>query len=429
MTPDAQKVETALRKALSYMETLQRNGGWAMCWTEDLKYTYGEFRIRPFDIITVQPPATPGCGGAFLRAYQILNDQEYLERACAAGDALIAGQLDCGGFPHEFTPGSSKKGSGTFDDNVTQGASRFFVELWRVSGEERYKKAALRCAQFILDSQYENGGFPQAYPLQKGYSQYITLNDRAMMDAIRTLYFFYEAFGDERYEQAARRGADCLLDLQGKPPQAGWAQQFTAQGEPAPARRFEPVALVTAESMDALRLLLEVYLKTGDKKYLKAGPPAFAWMKQSRLPNGRWARFYEYGSNRPIYSTADGTIVFDVNQARPGYGWQGNYYSPDLEKQYETFLQASPEKRRELEKKSKTPSRETLSKRAQTAMNRMDNQGRWLSPMRGSVKTFYQEKEGEGKNISILHSGMFVSNANALLDFLDPSTGKESTEK
>jgi PelA/Pel-15E family pectate lyase len=42
-----------------------------------------------------------------------------------------------------------------------------------------------------------------------------------------------------------------------------------------------------------------------------------------------WARFYEIGSNRPIFSGRDGVKKYDIAQIEPerrnGYAWYGNW--------------------------------------------------------------------------------------------------------
>ncbi|MDP8245619.1 MAG: pectate lyase [Candidatus Hinthialibacter antarcticus] len=413
------EAETALRSALNFIAGLQRGGGWAMAWTEDLKYFYGEHRIREHNIITVQPPATPGLGQTFLKASQILKDEKYRQVALAAAQALIEGQLENGGWPHEYYPGD-KKGTGTFDDDVTQGATRFLLSMYRETQDATIEAAVKRAAQFMLDSQYENGGWPQRYPGGNGYGKNITLNDQAMMDVMRTLLVCYHEFGDERYRNAALRGADCLVALRGAPPQAGWAQQFTPDGKPDSARAFEPVGLSSAESMDAVRVLKEIYIETGDKKYLEACLPVFDWLKRSKLENGKWARLYEYGSNRAIYSTADGKVIYDVNQARPGYGWQGSYFSESLQAEIQRLIAAPTDQRHEEKNQQKPRSLRSARERAQEAIKTLDGKGRWLSSLGGSMRNFYLEsEENPDPQMKCIHSVIYERNIGVLLDYLE----------
>jgi len=417
---DTSNAESVLRRSLDSMETLQRSGGWAMAWSSDVKLTIGEHKAKAYNTITVQYPAAPGVGMIFLCASQVLKDDGYLNIAKKAGDALIEGQLDCGGFPHEYSPGNRKDGSGTFDDDTTQSAVRFFVELWNVTKQKRYADAAKRCGQFMLNSQYSNGGFPQQYPLRKGYSRYITLNDDAMMDVIRALLLCYHTYDEKKYYDAALRGADCLLVLQGKTPQAGWAQQFTETGEPAAARRFEPVALSSAESVGALQLLLEVYVETGNKKYLNAGAAAFAWLERSQLPNGKWARYYEYGSNNDLYCTPDGTIIRDVNRARPGYGWQGEYYKPKMKRLYVELLDASTGNRHEIYAKYQPSlSQRQLENRIQPVLKNLNADGWWLSSLSVMHQEEYQVQFGSPEGVKAISTSVFVRNTSILLDSLE----------
>ncbi len=446
------KITQAADKALNAMKSLQRNGGWAMAWTQDGSATYGEWLLREDDIITVQQPATPGIGNIYLKAFKVLGDSAYLRTAVEAGDALIAGQLDNGGFTHEFYPGKNKQDSawfqhygpngeawfppdiegadiylriraGTFDDATTQYAIQFFLKLWQITGMERFKKAARKGAEFMLDARYSNGGWPQQYPLQNDYTRFITLNDDAMMNVIRTLFICSEVLDDSSYYDAAIHGADCLLELQGEPPQAGWAQQYTPKGKPAPARPWEPAALSSRESIDVIKLLEEVYLITGDKKYLEAGQYALDWLEDSRLKNGTWARYYEFGTNKPVYGGPNGEVTYDLNVAlhfHPGYSWSGDYLKPGLKEEYKRLLNVPVEKRNQVKEEMirKVPVKE-VRKKALAAVASLNNQGFWTQKMTGERLEFYQKKFGDdSKPPGLIDSGSFTDNMNALLNYL-----------
>ena len=51
-----------------------------------------------------------------------------------------------------------------------------------------------------------------------------------------------------------------------------------------------------------------------------------------------WARFYEIGTNRPIFSDRDGVAKHDLSEIgyerRNGYAWLGTWPAPLLEKEY-----------------------------------------------------------------------------------------------
>ena len=53
--------------------------------------------------------------------------------------------------------------------------------------DPRWREACLKGFDFILRSQYPNGGFPQRFPNPSGFHAHITLNDGVMMGAMNLL--------------------------------------------------------------------------------------------------------------------------------------------------------------------------------------------------------------------------------------------------
>jgi PelA/Pel-15E family pectate lyase len=56
-----------------------------------------------------------------------------------------------------------------------------------------------------------------------------------------------------------------------------------------------------------------------------------------------WARFYEIGTNRPIFCDRDGVAKRQLSEIgherRNGYGWFGNWPATLLEKDYPVWMQ------------------------------------------------------------------------------------------
>ena len=70
--------------------------------------------------------------------------------------------------------------------------------------------------------------------------------------------------------------------------------------EPAWARRFELPSITGYESVGTCRTLLDLYLATGTKKYLKAAGLAVQWFQKSSINKNKWGRFYELKTNLPF---------------------------------------------------------------------------------------------------------------------------------
>jgi PelA/Pel-15E family pectate lyase len=76
-------------------------------------------------------------------------------------------------------------------------------------------KAALdKAIQFVLDSQYPVGGWPQRFPLKNefthhgkpDYTSFVTFNDDVTSGNIELLILCYQALGDRRLLDPIRRG-------------------------------------------------------------------------------------------------------------------------------------------------------------------------------------------------------------------------------
>src|SRR5258705_11619831 len=119
-------------------------------------------------------------------------------------------------------------------DDVTRGAIRRLRELWTAPGDARYRGAAERALALVASAQLPSGAWPlDARPswlrrLHPHYEDQPALNDGATPFAITTLVGAAAALGRPALLTAARRAGHWLLAVQGAPPHAGWAQQYTA---------------------------------------------------------------------------------------------------------------------------------------------------------------------------------------------------------
>jgi uncharacterized protein YyaL (SSP411 family) len=276
----------------------------------------------------------------------------------------------------------------------------------------------------LIEAQYPNGAWPQAYdgnlpdpanhpviparyPAQwsrahpgKGYQYWrlYTLNDRVMGTIIQTLLDAYRLYGKQEYLKAACKGGDFLILAQMPDPQPAWAQQYNFQMEPTWARWFEPPAIVSAESGDAVQTLVELYLVTGDDRYLRPIPKALDWFKRSQLPNGRWARFYELKTNRPLYVNKRGELVYTPEDLRKGYAFEGSFGIERLFELYERLQREGREKL--LTERNRKPTLQDLAQQAKELEPKvrqiiasMDARGRWVEDGRIHTKTFIRNVE------------------------------------
>ena len=405
--------EALQRATRFFVSEVSTEGGYLWWYSEDLKERAGEGKATETQI-WVQPPGTPSVGFAFLRAYRVTGERLYLDAAKAAADALVWGQLASGGWQYkiDFDPAGSKqwyfrrdkeKGEAQgkrrnysiFDDNTTQSALRFLMAMDETTGKKGpYHDAVNHGLDFMLASQAANGAWPQCYPPpSEGYWNYYTFNDNAMNDCIAVMLDAYRIYKDVRYLESAKKCGDFIIASQLPVPQSGWAQQYEHEMRPAPARWFEPAACCSLVTIRNIRTLIELYLETGEGKYLRPIPAALDWLDRSKLRENLWARFYELETNRPIYVTSDRKVVYEQVHLRPGYGWFGEYGYGEVFRTYQRVTTLGREKynaqnERPLSDDEKRQRLRRLEGHVRNIVAAQDSKGRWVENGRIETSTF-----------------------------------------
>lgn len=240
----------------------------------------------------------------------------------------------------------------TFDNDATSFQLQLLARAYSITKNQIYKRAFARGLQLILDAQYPNGGWPQNYPLVGGYHDHITYNDNLMRNLLVLLKQIDDGKGDyafttQQQRKAARnslvKGVDCIVKTQvtvdGKLTIWG-AQHNRITLAAAKARNFEMVSLATSESVALVQFLMS--LEQPDARVLAAVHAAAAWINANKITGKRWdrnladviddasapplwARFYEIGTNRPLFGDRDNSVHYRLaeisEERRKGYSW------------------------------------------------------------------------------------------------------------
>ncbi len=453
--PSLREAEQALQKAVRFFrEQVSAEGGYIYRLSADLEKREGEVAVGPLTA-WLEPPATPSVGLAYLKAWQLTGDRFLRDAAVETAMALVRGQLQSGGWDNqiEFDPevrrryayrvdgGTGKSNTTTFDDDKSQSALRFLMAL---DAELNQQDAAIHEAvQYaitaVLKAQYPNGAWPQRYrefpqgddfPVRRAsypdewsrtfpgddYQGYYTLNDNTIADLIRTMLDAYDIYGDERCLQSARRGGDFFVLAQMPDPQPAWAQQYDREMHPAWARKFEPPAISGGESQGALQTLMLLYERTGDRRYLEPVPRALEYLRNSQLPDGRLARFYELRSNKPLYFTKDYQLT-DSNADMPThYAFIVSSKIDRLEQEYERLsVGDAGERQQATRQRPVRPALPKLSSRlradARRVIDALDDRGAWVEA--GQLKSHQDDDTSR-----VIETTTFVENLGVLSRYI-----------
>src|SRR5690606_4189120 len=80
----------------------------------------------------------------------------------------------------------------------------------------------------------------------------------------------------------------------------------------------------------AIDALVRLAAASGDDAYCAPVPAAVRWLAASAIAPGCWARFYELGSNRPLYFNERREAVGSPTEAHQPYDWTGDFGIRDL---------------------------------------------------------------------------------------------------
>jgi PelA/Pel-15E family pectate lyase len=240
----------------------------------------------------------------------------------------------------------------TIDNGATTTQLAFFARV----GTPECRAAALKALDFLLAAQYLNGGWPQFFPLKKGYYTHITFNDDAMVHVLTVLreiaqnqpdYAFVDTARRQKCALAVAKGIACILKcqvVQGGKKTLWCAQHDEGTLAPAKARAYELPSLSGSESVDILRFLMDEKPTPALVEAIEGG---VAWLKANAIRGIRvekqgsdkvvvrdpsapplWARFYDLETGKPFFCGRDGikkaTLAEIEKERRTGYAWYTN---------------------------------------------------------------------------------------------------------
>ena len=240
--------------------------------------------------------------------------------------------------------------------------------------QKRIRKAVVKGFDYLIEAQYDNGGWPQYYPKkparkdgQPFYSDHITFNDYAMtnvMQLLRDIADNKEPWAALQFDPAQRqlarnafeKGIECILNCQIRKngQLTVWCQQHDEHTlQPANARAYELASFTgTHETVAILQMLMS--LPQPSQRVKESVEAAIAWLQRHAIRDMRqetfvnadgkqdrrlvhqfganlWARYYDLETEEPFVCDRDGkpqpALEYIGYERRNGYGW----YSSDTQ--------------------------------------------------------------------------------------------------
>jgi hypothetical protein len=417
----AREAHISLEKGIAFMQSIAIEGGYVYHYTLDGEEKWGEGRTDD-RTIEVQPPGTPAVGMSFLRAYRITNNKDFLHAASDAANVLIRGQNELGGWEHKIYLDRPTGNKVSFDDDQTQSAISFLMALDQEIESAPLKIAIEKALKMMVESQLENGGWPHQYPEQGNYHDYATFNDQGINDCIRVMIEADSYYGGEEIKSSLQKVGRFIMISQLPPPQPGWAQQYNGYLQPAWARTFEPPSVCPSVTINNINSLIDLHLHTGSGAYLEPVPDAIQWLKASKLPNGKWGRFLELGTNKPLYYDRGRIRVESLQELSlersTGYGYEVNLQYA-LDKAEIRYLQVS-DPAFKVPEADKEAVLNNLAIEVSEIIKAQDHMGRWIvhqDQFRKEVRG--RRWDGEYRVEDRISTALFNQNVAILCEFLE----------
>jgi hypothetical protein len=163
--------------------------------------------------------------------------------------------------------------------------------------------------------------------------------------------------------------------------------------KPAWARKYEPPGINSRVTSYNIRTLVQLYLETGEERFLEPIPAAVEWLEASRVGPDLWARFYEEGTNRPLYMTSDYKLVYTDFDMPTHYSFQRRFDVPEAIDLYhrvklegrEKFSAARQGGLSEIAARTKAWA---LENRIKDILARQNEWGGWVSDGQITCRTF-----------------------------------------
>lgn len=239
---DTKYLQAAKKTADMYLATQNPADGY---WISSYYYENGDY-IPGETVALIQDRCQSGPLFLLAYMYHVTRDARYLQAAMKNADFLMRVQNPNGSWPHHYDPvrkaGVSTTGgvgSGEVNDYGTSNSIETLLAMAHLTGQTKYREAALRGADWLVATFIENGKV------------------------------------------------------------AGWAGQYNDRNQPLAARHHEPVAVTQLGSRWAAQGLLAAYRETQNEKYLVPLHKALAWSSTQQKRNRLWWD-YDIATGRPI---------------------------------------------------------------------------------------------------------------------------------
>ncbi|MFD2015558.1 pectate lyase [Vibrio olivae] len=200
----------------------------------------------------------------------------------------------------------------TIDNDATYIQIMTLAKVYEKTNNEAYKESAIRGIEYLLEGQYDNGGWRQFFPNSEGYHRHITFNDNAIANTLNVMRDVASQKGEfafvsddlaSRAKASMDKGLRFVLDNQvvvdGK--KTGWCAQYNVDTLACErGRSYELASISGDESVKVIKFLMSI--ENPSAEVVESINSAVAFLKAEEIPG------------KKMIKTPDDTMEFGVNR-------------------------------------------------------------------------------------------------------------------
>ena len=248
----------------------------------------------------------------------------------------------------------------TIDNNATSYQLIALSRIYAKTQDNALKDSMIKGINYLLDGQYDNGGWPQFFPVTVGYHRHVTFNDNAISNVLGILEDVskktngFEFVSDDlaaRAGKAVEKGLKLILDRQitvdGR--KTGWCAQYNFKTLACEkGRSYELASVSGGESVNIIKFLMS--FDNPSAEIVDAVNSAVAFLKAEEIRNKKlvhvkdvslefgqdrllidkkgssvWPRFINLETLEPLFSNRQGERFDDYMnvsyERREKYSW------------------------------------------------------------------------------------------------------------
>jgi len=229
----------------------------------------------------------------------------------------------------------------TIDNDATNVQIVTLAKVYKHNKDERLKTAVIRGIEYLIDGQYDNGGWPQFFPQTRGYHRHVTFNDNAISNTLNVLrdvanktseFNFVSDSLAKRAEATMEKGLRFVLDNQVVVDgvKTGWCAQYNVDTLKCErGRSYELASISGDESVKVIKFLMSIdnpsqeikdsinsavaFLNSQsikDKKLVKTKDDTLEFGRDRVVIDKKgstvWPRFIDLNTLKPLFSNRQG---------------------------------------------------------------------------------------------------------------------------